>query len=93
MFPEEYQTYVNELGETLRTKNLRLVKELHQKWLEKMELAPLPPDDQLEAHIHQLICEFPSLSDLHADSRKWLLEHGYAVHVEGSDEMSSEPKT
>lgn len=82
MLPEEYQTYVNELGEVLRTKDLTQIKEFHIKWREKMELALLPHDNQLEAQMHQMICEFPSLSDLHAESQRWLLEHGYNVQIE-----------
>ncbi len=86
MFSEEYQNYVNELGLILRTRDLPQVKEFYIKWKDKMELPPLPTDDVLEAQMHQMICEFPSLSDLHAESRKWLTEHGFSMRVEKSDE-------
>ena len=88
MFPEEYQTYVNELGEILRTKDWARVKAFYLEWKDKMELAPLPPDDQFEVQMRQMICEFPSLSDLHAESRKWLLEHGYTVQIENASSES-----
>ena len=90
MFPKDYQTYVNELAETLRARDLARVKEFYLRWKEKMELRPLPPDELLEAQMHQMICEFPSLSDLQAESRRWLLEHGSPVPVEV---VRPEPKT
>lgn len=89
MFSEEYQNYVNELGQVLRTRDLAQVKELYIKWKERMELPPLPADDVLEAQMHQMICEFPSLADLHAESRKWLAEHGFSMSVEKSDEKTA----
>ena len=84
MFSAEYQTYVNELGLVLRSRNLAQVKDFYRKWKDKMELGPLPVDDALEAQMHQMICEFPSLSNLHAESRAWLLEHGFSPQVEKS---------
>lgn len=89
MFAEEYQNYVNELGQVLRTRNLMQLKEFYLKWKEKMELPPLPADGLLEAQMHQMICEFPSLADLHAESRKWLLEHGFTPQVEKSEKKSN----
>ena len=89
MFSEEYQTYVNELGLVLRTRELPQVKEFYVKWKERMELPPIPADDVLEAQMHQLICEFPSLSDLHAESRKWLLERGFSPQVEKPDQKTA----
>jgi hypothetical protein len=88
MFGEEYQKYVNELGEVLRSRDLALVKTLYLKWKERMELPSLPSDADLEAQMHQMICEFPSLADLHAESRKWLVEHGFTVQVERIDKSS-----
>jgi len=84
VFPEEYQTYVNELGQILRTRDVAQVKEFYILWKDRMELPPIPADDVLEAQMHQLICEFPSLSDLHAASRGWLLEHGFAAPRESA---------
>lgn len=89
MFPEEYQNYVNELGQVLRSRDVSLLKEFYLKWKEKMELPPLPSDSDLEAQMHQMICEFPSLSDLHAESRKWLLEHDVSPPVEKSDTQTT----
>jgi hypothetical protein len=89
VFAEEYQKYVNELGEALRSRELSQVKELYLKWKDKMELPPLPSDAALEAQMHQLICEFPSLADLHAESRAWLLAHGYSPQVEQSGKKSN----
>ena len=89
MFSEEYQNYVNELGLILRTRDLPQIKEFYAKWKERMELPSIPADDVLEAQMHQLICEFPSLSDLHAESRKWLLEHGVSPQVEKSDTQTA----
>lgn len=88
VLPAEYQTYVNELGDVLRTRDLARLKAFYLQWKDKMELGPLPSDSQFEAQMHQMICEFPSLSDLHAESRKWLLEHGFTPQVE-----KTEPKT
>lgn len=88
MIPADSQNYVNELGEILRAGDLARLKAFYAKWKDKMELGPLPPDGQLEAQMHQLICEFPSLSDLHAESKKWLLEHGFSLQVE-----KTEPRT
>ncbi|MCI0595813.1 MAG: hypothetical protein L0Z48_04640 [candidate division Zixibacteria bacterium] len=85
MFSEEYQNYVNELGQVLRRRDLSALKEFYIKWKEKMELGPLPSDEALEAQMHQMICEFPSLADLHAESQKWLLEHGFTPQVEQSE--------
>ncbi|MGH8003515.1 MAG: hypothetical protein ACRECJ_02165 [Limisphaerales bacterium] len=89
MFSEEYQNYVNELGEVLRSRELPLVKEFYVKWKEKMELPPMPSDPALEAQMHQLICEFPSLADLHAESKKWLLEHGFLPQAEESGQKTT----
>lgn len=89
MFAEEYQNYVNELGQVLRTRDLAQIKALYSKWKEKMELPPLPSDEALEAQMHQMICEFPSLADLHAESQKWLLEHGNSSQVEKSGKKPS----
>lgn len=89
MFAEEYQKYVNELGLVLRSRNLSQLKDFYLKWKEKMELGPLPAEEVLEAQMHQMICEFPSLADLHAKSKKWLLEHGFAVHVEKSEKKTN----
>ncbi len=88
MFAEEHQKYVNELGEVLRLRDLAQLKEFYIKWKERMELPPIPVDEVLEAQMHQLICEFPSLADLHAESRKWLLEHGFATQVETPDQKT-----
>lgn len=88
MFAEEYQNYVNELGQVLRSRDLSLLKEFYLKWKEKMELPPLPADADLEAQMHQMICEFPSLADLQAESQKWLVEHGFTVQVERIDKSS-----
>ncbi len=89
MFSADYQNYVNELGQVLRTRDLSKVKEFYIKWKEKMELPPLPADGALEAQMHQLICEFPSLADLHAESTKWLLEHGFLPQVEKSGKKTT----
>ena len=89
MFSEEYQNYVNELGLILRTRDLPQVKEFYIKWKERMELPPIPADVVLDVLMHQLICEFPSLSDLHAESKKWLLEHGFSPQVEQSDQKAT----
>ncbi len=89
MFAEEYQNYVNELGEILRKRELSQLKEFYLKWKDKMELGPLPADPELEAQMHQMICEFPSLADLHVESRAWLLEHGFSPQVEKSVKKSN----
>jgi len=81
---------VNEIGQVLRTRDLPQVKEFYIKWKERMELPPMPADDLLEAQMHQLICEFPSLSDLHDESRNWLVRHGYTVQVENAEKQSPE---
>ncbi|MCI0331280.1 MAG: hypothetical protein L0196_10140 [candidate division Zixibacteria bacterium] len=86
MFPEEYQTYVNGLAQVLRTRDPAQVREFYLQWKERMELPPLPENDVLEAQMHQMICEFPSLSDLHSESRSWLLAHGFAAPVESADD-------
>ncbi len=88
MLPSDSQNYVNELGEVLRARDLARLKDFHLKWKDKMELGPLPSDDKLEAQMHQMICEFPSLADLQAESKKWLLEHGFTLRAE-----KSEPRT
>ncbi|HXF49223.1 MAG TPA: hypothetical protein VNL73_07345 [Verrucomicrobiae bacterium] len=89
MFAEEYQKYVNELGLVLRARDLSLLKEFYGQWKEKMELPPMPTDSTLEAQMHQLICEFPSLSDLHAESQAWLLAHGYLPQAEKSEKKQN----
>ena len=89
MFAEEYQKYVNELGEVLRARDLSLLKEFYLKWREKMELPPMPADAALEAQMHQMICEFPSLADLHAESQAWLLAHGVSTQVEKSEKKQN----
>lgn len=89
MFAEEYQKYVNELGLVLRFRNLPALKEFYGKWKEKMELPPMPSDDALEAQMHQMICEFPSLADLHAESQAWLLAHGVSTQVEKSEKKQN----
>ena len=80
---------MNELGLVLRSRDLPALKEFYLKWKERMELGPLPSDAALEAQMHQMICEFPSLADLHAESQAWLLAHGYFPQVEKSEKKQN----
>jgi len=70
-------------------RDLTQLKEFYLKWKDRMELPPMPSDSALEAQMHQMICEFPSLEDLHAESQKWLLAHGFSPQVERSEKKSN----
>jgi hypothetical protein len=75
--------YVQNLGQTLRKRNVTELREfLVRSATERNdpgEVAELQgiPDEVLEARMCKMIMARCDLQDLHDESRKWLIEHGY----------------
>jgi hypothetical protein len=82
--PETDQTYAERLSAVLRTKNagaLRtfLAESAENRDPDYVEEIKAIPDEEMEKRMYKMIAARPDLSDMHAEARKWLKDHGIAV--------------
>ena len=80
---EADQSYVHEMGRVLRDRNLEALRQFLARSAqerndpgEATEIQGIPAAD-LEARMHKMIMARPDLQDLHDESSKWLIAHGF----------------